>query len=233
LGGISIEGENTMSSGPTSLALIEDHVTLRQGLELLLRRRGYVMVGSASTARAGYELVRRARPGVAVIDLQLPDESGASLTRRLLAEQPELGVLLYTGIEDSDALADAVECGARGFVSKAGPPDDLMKAIDLVAGGGTYVDPRLNSILLRRSTTDRVSALSPREREVLDLLSRGMNGEEAARVLFLSPETIRTHVRNAMEKLDAHTRVHAVVIALRQGVIGESSSNGEREDRRG
>jgi DNA-binding NarL/FixJ family response regulator len=207
----------------TVLALIEDHVTLRQGLELLLRRRGYVLAGSASTAEAGFDLVSRSKPTVAIVDLQLPDESGAGLIRRLLAEQPELGALLYTGVDDEDKLADALECGARGFASKAGPPDDLMQAIDVVAEGGTYVDPRLKSVLLRRSTTERVSIISPREREVLDLLSRGMNGEQAAEELFLSPETIRTHVRNAMEKLQAHTRVHAVVLALQQGVIGGSA----------
>jgi DNA-binding NarL/FixJ family response regulator len=218
-----------MSNDSTVLAVVEDHVTLRQGLELLLRQRGYVIAGSASTARAGYELVLRAQPTVAIVDLQLPDESGAELTRRLLADNPELGVLLYTGVEDEEMLADALECGARGFVSKAGQADDLMKAIDVVAEGGTFVDPRLNSILLRRSTTERVSVLSPREREVLDMLSRGMNGEQAAAALFLSPETIRTHVRNAMEKLDAHTRVHAVVIALRHGVIGEGDHGEERK----
>jgi DNA-binding NarL/FixJ family response regulator len=216
----------------TVLAVVEDHVTLRQGLELLLRNRGYALAGSAGTAKAGYELIRRAQPTVAIIDLNLPDESGARLTRRLLAEQPELGVLLYTGVEDEERLAEALECGARGFASKAGPPDDLTKAIDAVAAGGTYVDPRLNAVFLRRSTTERVSVLSPREREVLDLLSRGMNGEQAAATLFLSPETIRTHVRNAMEKLDAHTRVHAVVIALRQGVIGETDTDGSGPETR-
>jgi DNA-binding NarL/FixJ family response regulator len=208
------------------LAIVEDHVTLRQGLEMLLRNRGYVIAGSAATARAGYELVGRANPDVVIIDLQLPDESGAELTRRLLADRPELGVLLYTGIEDEERLEDALACGARGFASKVGSQADLMRAIDAVAAGGTYVDPHLNSILLRRSTTERIKVISPRESEVLDLLSRGMNGEQAAAALFLSPETIRTHVRNAMEKLGAHTRVHAVVMALEQGVIGGGEPKG-------
>jgi DNA-binding NarL/FixJ family response regulator len=214
-----------MSDNPTVLAVSEDHVTLRQGLELLLRSRGYALTGSASTARAGYELVRRAQPTVVIVDLQLPDENGAVLTRRLLAEQPDLGVLLYTGIEDEEMLADALECGARGFASKAGPPSELTEAIDVVAAGGSYVDPRLTPIALRRSAPDRLSSITPREREVLELLSQGMNGEQAAAQLFLSPETIRTHVRNAMEKLEAHTRTHAVVIALQQGVIGRTASS--------
>jgi DNA-binding NarL/FixJ family response regulator len=216
-----------MTSGGATLAVVHRHVTLRQGLELLLRDRGYVLVGSASTARAGYELVRRARPTAVLIDLDLPDESGAALTRRLLAELPELAVLLYAGLEDAEGLDDAIDSGARAFVSKSGALHELTHAIDVVVGGGEYVDPRLTSILLGRSTTERLSVLSPREREVLDLLARGMNGEEAAEALFLSPETVRTHIRNAMEKLDAHTRVRAVVLALREGLIGESPRGDE------
>jgi DNA-binding CsgD family transcriptional regulator len=81
------------------------------------------------------------------------------------------------------------------------------------------VDERLRPLLLARFTTERIGVLSPREREVLDLLAKGLNGEEVAERLVLSPETVRTHVRNAMEKLEANTRVHAVAIALRQGEI--------------
>ena len=88
-----------------------------------------------------------------------------------------------------------------------------------MAHGETYVDKRLRPLLLDRFTTERIGVLSPREREVLDLLAKGLTGEEAATQLSLSPETIRTHVRNAMDKLEAHTRVHAVAIALRQGEI--------------
>ena len=84
---------------------------------------------------------------------------------------------------------------------------------------GSYVDPALKPLLLARSTTERIGVLSPREREVLDLLAQGLNGEDAATRLVISSETVRTHVRNAMNKLEAHTRAHAIVIALRQGEI--------------
>ena len=88
-----------------------------------------------------------------------------------------------------------------------------------MAAGEAYVDPRLRPLLLARFTTERIGVLSPREREVLDLLAQGLTGEQVATRLSLSPETVRTHVRNAMDKLEAHTRVHAVAIALRQGEI--------------
>lgn len=205
---------------PIRLVIVEDHVALRQGVELLLGRWGHVIAGAAADAAHGYELVRSARPDVAIIDLGLPDENGAELTRRLLAEDPATAVLLYTGIEDREELREALDCGARGFALKAGPPQELIGAIRVLVEGGDYLDPRLSSLMLARATTDGVHELSPREREVLDLLAQGLTGAQAAERLFLSPETVRTHVRNAMMKLEAHTRVHAVALALRQKEIG-------------
>jgi DNA-binding NarL/FixJ family response regulator len=201
------------------LIVVEDHQAMRQGLELLLGRQGCVVVGSAGRAEEAWELIRGRRPDVAVVDVKLPDESGAELARRLLAEDPELGVLLYTGAEDRKTVTEALDCGARGFAVKAAPPDELIEAIRIIARGGTYLDPRLKSILGARPATTSAHILSEREREVLDLLAKGLTGEDAAEQLFLSPLTVRTHVRNAMRKLQAHTRVHAITIALQEGEI--------------
>ena len=202
-----------------TVVIVEDHIAVRRGLELLLRGSECRVIGTADDAAAAEPLIERRRPDVAVIDINLPDGSGIELTRRLLDENQDLGILLYTGIEDREVLADALDSGARGFAMKAGPPEELLTAIRSVARGDAYVDQRLRPMLLERFTTERIGVLSPREREVLDLLAKGLTGEEAARRLSLSPETIRTHVRNAMDKLEAHTRVHAVAIALRQGEI--------------
>ena len=207
------------AENPIRVAIVEDHVALRRGMELLLGRQGFEIVGLAENAEDGHDVVRKRRPDVAVIDIELGTGSGVELTRRLLEEIPELGVLLYTGAEDPGILTEALDCGARGFALKTGAPEELRNAIRAVAAGGGYVDPRVRSLILSRSTTDRIGVLSPREREVLDLLAEGLTGEEAAQRLFLSPETIRTHVRNAMEKLEAKTRAHAIAIALRQGEI--------------
>ena len=201
------------------MVLVEDHLALRKGIELLLGRRGHVIAGVAGDARAGYELIQAKRPDVALVDIRLPDENGAQLTCKLLEEDPELGVLIYTGIADQEEIAEALDCGARGFALKAGSTEELTAAIRAVAEGGTYMDPRLGSLLLSRSTTERVHELSPREREIFDLLARGQTGAQVAKRLFLSPDTVRTHVRNAMSKLEARTRVHAIVLALRQREI--------------
>ncbi len=202
-----------------NVVIVEDHLALRKGLELLLRRTEFSVIGTADDAEEGQLLIKETNPDVAIIDIGLPGRSGLELTRRLLEARPDLGVLLYTGIGDRDTLVRALDCGARGFALKAGSPEELMAALRAVAGGESYVDERLRSLLLARFTTERIGILSPREREVLDLLAKGLNGEEVAVQLVLSPETVRTHVRNAMEKLEANTRVHAVAIALRQGEI--------------
>jgi DNA-binding NarL/FixJ family response regulator len=208
-------------NGKISMVLVEDHIALRRGMELLLGREETIEVAaSAGEAASGYALIRAKRPDVALLDVNMPGESGIELTRRLLADDPELGIVLYTGLEEEAGLRDALDCGARGFVLKTAPPAELVRAIHTVAAGGTYVDPKLNSVILSRRSTERIGLLTPREREVLDMLARGLTGEEIARELTLSPETIRTHVRNAMDKLEANTRVHAIAIALRSGELG-------------
>jgi DNA-binding NarL/FixJ family response regulator len=204
---------------PIRLVLVEDHLALRQGMALLLSRSGYAISGTAGDAREAYRRIRAVRPDVAVVDVRLPDESGVELTRRVLRDDPTLPVLLYTGIEDESTIRSMLDCGARGFALKAGPPEELQEAIRALAEGGTYMDPRLGAAILQRSTTAHLHVLSPREREILDLLAEGLTGAEAAMRLFLSPDTVRTHIRNAMAKLEANTRVHAVAIALRHREI--------------
>lgn len=202
-----------------SLVIVEDHAALGKALELLLRHFGHDVIGTANDAEEGYRTIVARRPAVALIDLNLPKESGAHLTRRLIDEDPGLGVLLYTGGDHPELMAEALDCGARGFAFKAGTPEELAHAILVVAAGGHYMDPRIRSDVLSREVTERVGVLSQREREILDAIARGKTGEEAAEELFISPETVRTHLRNAMEKLEAHTRAHAVAIALREGEI--------------
>jgi DNA-binding NarL/FixJ family response regulator len=208
-------------AGPdaVSLVLVEDHLALREGLELLLTREGCKVVGSVGDPQEAADIIEESAPDVAIIDIRLPGESGIGLTRRLLRDRPDLGVVLYTGHSDVQLLYEGLDSGARGYALKDGPPEELLEAIRSIAAGGTYVDPRLRPALLSRGATRRVPHLSPREREILDLLAQGLTGERIATQLFLSPETVRTHVRNAMEKLEANTRVHAIAIALRQGEI--------------
>ena len=201
------------------LVLIEDHQALREGLELLLGRHGVQVVGTAGTAAEGRELIERLEPDVSLVDIRLGDDSGIDLTRDVLDGDSSRRVVLYTGSSDVELLISGLDSGARGYALKEGTPSELTGALATVAGGGTYVDPRLRPALLSRQTTQRMPSLSKREREIMDLLSQGLTGEDVAERLFLSSETVKTHIRNAMSKLEAHTRVHAVAIALREGYI--------------
>ena len=201
-----------------SVLLVEDHIAVRKGLEVLLRSEGFHVVGVAESAEQAHRLFMARRPDVAVVDVMLREGSGLELTERILEENDDAGVLVYTGLSDPVAIERAAQTGARGFALKTVGPHELMSAIVTVAAGGVHVDPTMATLLapLRRG---RPHLLTAREREILDLLATGKTGEEAARQLFLSPETVRTHVRNAMRKLDARTRVHAVALAVREREI--------------
>jgi DNA-binding NarL/FixJ family response regulator len=159
------------------------------------------------------------RPDVAVIDGELGNGDGVALAQKILAGDPEAGVLVYTGMTDRDRLDAAASCGARGFALESGGPDELITAIRAVAGGGVHVDVDRTVAALLPPASPPQRVLTAREREILQMLATGLTGEQAAKTLFLSPETVRTHIRNAMRKLDAKTRVHAVALALHQREI--------------
>ena len=201
------------------VVLVEDHAALREGLELLLDRSGCEMLGTADGEASGFELVERTDPDVVVVDVTLADGNGIALTQRLLEARPGRGVVIYTGSTDEERFLDGLDSGARGYALKEGSIEELVEAISVVAGGGSYVDPRLAPSLLSPKATQRQPSLSNREREIMSLLAEGLTGEAVADRLFLSAETVKTHVRNAMSKLEARNRVHAIAIALRQGEI--------------
>ena len=167
-------------------------------------------------------LVEREPPDVAIIDIRLPDGSGIELARHLLAEHPALGVMLYTGDADAELLFGGLDSGARGYALKTGSMSELVAAIERVAGGGSYVDPRLDRILLSERSTSRLPQLSPRERQITHLMAEGRTAEAIGEELGLSVETIRTHVRNVIRKMRARNRVHAIALALERGDIALS-----------
>jgi DNA-binding NarL/FixJ family response regulator len=206
----------------TKVAIVDDHEALREGLTHLLEDRGVEVIGTAGTAAAAVDLLERGEPDVAVIDIRLPDESGIELTRRLLGDRPRLGVVLYTGETDADLLFGGLDSGARGYALKAGSMSELVVAIERVAAGGTYVDPRLDRILLSERSTSRLPQLSPRERQITHLMAEGRTAEAIGDELGVSVETVRTHVRNVIRKLQARNRVHAIAIALERGEIALS-----------
>ncbi len=200
------------------LVLIEDHLALRKGLGLLLAHRGCEVLGTAGTSAEARDLVSLVLPEVAVVDVHLGEESGIALTREIVVAHPACRVVLYTGADDERLLREGLAAGATGYALKNGEIDELLDAIRCAGDGVRYVDPRLRH-LLGHSAPVPQAPLSKREREIMDLLAHGLTGEQVAVRLVLSAETVKTHIRNAMGKLEATTRVHAVALAMRDGQI--------------
>ena len=209
--------EEGASRDPVGVVVVDDHPVVREGLAALLAWRGARVVGSAASSQEAFAVIRETSPQVVIVDLLLPDDSGLDLTERIVAEHPAVKVVIYTAAEEAATLAEALDSGAHGFVLKGGSMQELSDGIAAVCAGERYVDPRILEVMDRPD--GRGSVLSPREREVFDLLAEGLRGSDIARRLGLSPATVRTHVRNAMAKLDAHTRTEAVVRAIERGEI--------------
>lgn len=200
------------SGSNPSLVLVEAHEALRDGLAVLLERRGFNIVGCATTAACGEEAIVECRPDLALVAVALPDERGLELVRRLSGDASGPKFVVYTGLDDADLLEASFRSGARGLVAKSAGLPVLVEALREVWRGGRYFDPRFAP--KRENGNGAVKTLSGREAEILTMLARGLSGEEIAQRLVLSPETIRTHIRNAMGKLEARTRTEAVVKAL-------------------
>lgn len=204
-------------SGSPSLVLVEQHEALRDGLAVLLERRGFSVLGCATTAARAEQVIAERHPDVAVVGVDLPDERGTELIRRLQGRVNGTKFVIYTGLTEPDVLEAAFRSGARGLVAKPAGLSALVEALRKVWRGGRYFDPSFSAEPEEAGAPAK--ALSGREAEILALLARGLTGEEIAQRLVLSPETVRTHVRNAMGKLEARTRTEAVVKALERGEI--------------
>lgn len=178
--------------------------------------RDLEVVGRAGTARRALEIVREATPDVVVVDPELPDASGADLARSVRDESPGTVVVALGNSEDTATRDAVVSAGAVAYVSKAEPVDALVDAIR----GAVAHEP--TAPLHRATDPARLAAgaqLTRREHEVLGLLAEGLSTEEIVRRLVLSPHTVRNHIRRILAKLDAHSRLEAVTIAARSGVI--------------
>jgi DNA-binding NarL/FixJ family response regulator len=206
------------SLGPVTCVVADDHPAVLEAVAEFLAAGGLDVVGRATDGESALAEIERRLPQVALVDIRMPRLGGIELARRAGRSAPETAVLLYTGYGDRALLMEALDAGVRGFVVKEAPMDDLLGAVLAVAAGGTYVDPVLAGSLAAFVST-QVPQLTLRERSVLRLLADGLGNEEIGRRLYISAETVRTHVRKAMDKLDADTRTQAVARALREHLI--------------
>ena len=206
-------------SDPIRAVVADDHPAVLRSVCDVLIDAGVDVVARASNGEEAVTKIEATRPTVAVIDVKMPRLTGIEVASQISRTTPDTAVILYTAYGDRALLSEALDAGVRGFVLKEAPLQDLTRAVDMVATGAIYVDPVLAGVLAS-AESERLPQLTKREREVLRLLADGLSNEEIGKRLFLSPETVRTHVQKAMRRLEADTRTQAVALALRQSLIG-------------
>jgi DNA-binding NarL/FixJ family response regulator len=201
--------------------VVDDHVAVRAGVKLILSSDPDLrVVGEAASGEAAVAMAAKRHPDVILMDIMLGRGiDGMEATAQILAAQPEIGVIMFTAYGERHQLAKGLDIGARGYVLKDAQPDDVIRAVRTVAAGGAYVDPSLGGELVSREAMLQLTRLTDRERDILSMMAAGVASREIAATLFLSTETIRTHLRSAMRKLDADTRTQAVALAIREKLI--------------
>jgi DNA-binding NarL/FixJ family response regulator len=209
--------------------IVEDHQVLAEGLELALERHADLdVVGWAGTVAAAIELAREKRPQVVLMDFHLPDGTGAEAALRIRNELNEAAIVFLSADSSEDALMAAIESGASGYLVKSGAAAQVADAVRRAAEGEMLIPAAtLAGLLARQRQRQREEAafqhmagqLTPREREILQLMAQGLDNRAIAERLFISFTTVRGHVQNILEKLEAHSKLEAVARANQHGLI--------------
>ena len=215
----------------TRVLIADDDHLMRAGLaELLTADPDIEIVGQASTGREAVEQTRRLVPDVVLMDVRMPDLDGIGATRELSRVAPEAKVLILTTFEQDDYVFGALRAGASGFLLKRTRPEELIAAVHTVAGGDSLLSPSVTRLVIDRMAQQptpelvaqgKVEQLTPREREVLLLIARGLSNREIATALVVEESTIRTHVKRILMKLDLRDRVQAVIFAYETGLTAQ------------
>ncbi|MEV0533558.1 response regulator transcription factor [Kitasatospora sp. NPDC050463] len=206
---------------PVRVFLLDDHEVVRRGVRDLLEAEPDIeVVGEAGTCAQALARIPALRPGVAVLDVRLPDGDGVTVCRDLRDRMPELACLMLTSFDDDDALLDAIMAGAAGYVLKQVKGADLVSAVRTVASGQSMLDPATTRKLMEslrhheESPTEvALARLTPREREILALVGEGRTNREIAEELYLAEKTVKNHVSRLLAKLGVERRLQAAVLA--------------------
>jgi DNA-binding NarL/FixJ family response regulator len=205
-----------------TVLLVDDHEMVAESFRRVLAAGSDIeIIGVAGTAADALAIAVDQRPDVILMDYVLPDANGATAAREILARLPDAKILILTGSEDSTALTAAVEAGCVGYLEKTSALDKLVAAVHAAAAGEVVLSPDdLGRVATRRDAAGVGAArLTPRELEILDLLGEGLSNQAIADRLTLSINTVRTHVQTVLTKLSAHSKLEAVAIATRKGLL--------------
>ena len=205
-----------------SVLLADDHPVFRQGLRALLERDRFEILGEASDGLEAIAMAERVQPNVVVIDLAMPALNGIDAAREIVKRVPRTKVILLTMYTEEHHVLEALRAGVKGCVSKSQAAEHLLQAIKDVCAGGVYLSPHVSGAVVQAylaKTELPYEPLTPRERQVLQLIAEGKTTKEAASVLDVSVKTAETHRTNLMEKLDIHSTAGLVRYAIRRGIL--------------
>ena len=231
-----------IDADPVRVVLVDDHSAFRQALALTFGfEPDITVVGQARTAAEARAMIRDVSVlDVAVLDLDLPDGYGLDLIPALLAAHPAAQVLILTASTCPDILANAIEAGAAGMLHKSAEIEEIVASVRQLASGGWLLTPsELADLLrearsgraLRQARTERLGRLTPREREVLALLGEGLSDKEMSNRLGVGKDTVHTHMVNLLGKLGAESRLQALIIAVRHGLVAIEPARDDRTPR--
>jgi DNA-binding NarL/FixJ family response regulator len=215
---------------PVRVLLVDDDGLMRAGLRAVLSSDETVeVVGEAADGRAAVERTRVLRPDVVLMDVRMPELDGIAATRLIVAAAPAARVLMLTTFSDDDYVVDALAAGASGFLLKRARPEQLLEAIHVVAAGESLLSPAVTRAVVDRVARSaaaadpaagrRLRVLTPRERDVLELIARGRANTEIAGDLGVEESTVKTHVKRILAKLGLRDRVHAVIFGYEAGLV--------------
>jgi two-component system, NarL family, response regulator NreC len=212
----------------TRVLLADDHQLMRSGVRLMLEREtDLAVVGEACDGREAVALVKSLKPEVVVMDIGMPNLNGIEAARQMTEENPQLAIVMVSMHSDESYVLRALKAGARGYLLKDSAEADLIKAVHAVAGGKSFFSPAVSKLLLddyvrklkRSGTEDAYDLLTPREREVLQLIAEGKSNKDIANLLNLSVYTVESHRANLMEKLNLKGLPELILYAVRKGII--------------
>jgi DNA-binding NarL/FixJ family response regulator len=211
------------------VVIVDDDDLMRAGLRAVLSSDdGVQVVGDAADGREAVECTRRLRPDVVLMDVRMPTMDGITATREIVAAAPQSRILILTTFEDDDYVFGALSAGASGFLLKRTRPEQLIAAIGTIAAGESLLSPSVTRTVIQRMAQQplpdpkagrRLRDLTPRERDVLELVARGLSNGEIATTLVVEESTVKTHMKRILAKLGLRDRVQAVILGYETGLV--------------